>query len=290
MKMYSNILLLSKFYLIILFFAYTTAYSQNFSEQDLEIFNSKIKLANEKNLKDLPLNEIFVEIAKSFISTPYIAHTLEITEKEELVINLRGLDCTTFLETSLALSLCIKNDKTSFEDFQNFLTHIRYRGGLIKEYPSRLHYFSDWIFDNKKKQLINDVTKELDGIKIKFNVNYMSKNPHLYKHLTNNDNFVSEIKKYEKDISNRVYYYIPANNIASIEDKIQNGDIIALTSNQKGLDIRHVGIAIKKDNNKTYFLHAPQIGSFVQVTNEILSDYVKKNKKHSGIIVLRLNQ
>jgi len=276
--------------LFILFFTITTNFfSQVFSEKDLEIFNSKIQFAQERNLKKLPFNKIISEIGKSFISTPYEAHTLEISDEEELVINFRQLDCTTFLETTFALSLCVKNEKTSFEDFQYFLKQIRYREGLIKDYPSRLHYFSDWIYDNQRKQLIKDVTKELGGEQVKFNVNFMSKNPHLYKHLKNNPDFISMIKKQEKEISNRTYFYIPSDKIFTVENKIQDGDFIALTTNQKGLDIGHVGFAVKGDDNKTYFLHAPQVGSYVQITTDTLSDYVKKSKKHTGIIVLRLN-
>jgi len=273
-----------------LFFIITTnLFSQVFSEKDLGIFNSKIQFAQERNLKDLPFNKIISEIGKSFISTPYEAQTLEISDEEELVINFRQLDCTTFLETTFALSLCVKNEKTTFEDFQYFLKQIRYREGQIKDYPSRLHYFSDWIYDNQRKQLIKDVTKELGGEQVKFNVNFMSKNPHLYKHLKNNPDFIPMIQKQEKEISTRTYFYIPSDKISTVENKIQDGDFIALTTNQKGLDIGHVGFAVKGDDKKTYFLHAPQVGSYVQITTETLSDYIKNSKKHTGIIVLRPN-
>ncbi|HSL90565.1 MAG TPA: N-acetylmuramoyl-L-alanine amidase-like domain-containing protein, partial [Ignavibacteriaceae bacterium] len=78
--------------------------AQIFSEKDIEICNSKFELAVDKNLSEKPLNEIIVEIGKSFIGTEYVAHTLEQDGSEQLVINLKGLDCTTFLETSLALA------------------------------------------------------------------------------------------------------------------------------------------------------------------------------------------
>jgi hypothetical protein len=276
--------------LFILFLIITAnLFSQVFLEKDLEIFNSKIQFAQERNLKDLPFNKIISEIGKSFISTPYEAHTLEISDEEELIVNLRQLDCTTFLETTFALSLCVKNEKTTFEDFQFFIKQIRYREGLIKSYPSRLHYFSDWIYDNQRKNLIKDVTKELGGKQVKFNVNFMSKNPHLYKHLKNNPDFVQLIRQQEKEIAQREYHFIPENKILSIDDKIKEGDFIAITTNISGLDIGHVGIAVKGENGKTFFLHAPQVGSFVQITKETLADYIKKSKKHTGILVLRPN-
>lgn len=262
-------------------------FSQVFSEEDISIFNNKIEFAKNNNLKDLSLNEIIATIGKSFISTPYVAHSLEVTDKEELIINFKGLDCTTFLETTFALALCIKNNKTDFEDFISYLKKIRYREERIEDYTSRLHYFSDWIFHNQRKNLIEDVTKNLGGIQIIFDLNFMSTNPHLYKHLKNNPDYIPIISKQEKDISARKYFYIPANRISNISSQIKNGDLIALVTNQKGLDIGHVGIAVRKENGKIHFLHAPQVGSYVQITSEPLHEYVRKSKKHTGIIILR---
>ena len=129
------------------------------------------------------LTKLLVEIGKSFLETEYVAHTLEKEGDEQLVINLTGLDCTTFLETSLTFARCIKKGKTSFEDYQNELTFIRYRDGKIDKYPSRLHYFSDWIYNNQQKSIVKDITEEIGGKKIKFAVDFMSKNPKYYKQL-----------------------------------------------------------------------------------------------------------
>ncbi|MCX7611924.1 MAG: DUF1460 domain-containing protein [Ignavibacterium sp.] len=276
---------LIKFLIIIVISSKT--FSQIYTDEDISIFNSKIQLAEKNNLSQLPINQIISFIGKSFISTPYEAHTLEITDDEELIINLRTLDCTTFLETVFAISLCVKNQKTSFDDFKDYLRKIRYRDGLIKDYTSRLHYFSDWIFHNQRKNLIEDVTERLGGIKVSFKLNYMTSNHHLYKHLKNNQKFINIMKKIENEISNRNYFYLAADDIRKIEEKILEGDFIAFTTNQKGLDIGHVGIAVKGNDNRIYLLHAPEKGSYVQITDEPLQGYVKKVKKHTGIIVLR---
>ena len=262
--------------------------SQVFSEKDVEVCNSKFALAVDKSLSEKPISEVVVEIGKSFLKTEYVAHTLEKEGDEQLVINLTGLDCTTFLETSLAFARCIKKGKTSFEDYQNELTFIRYRDGKIDKYPSRLHYFSDWIFNNQQKGIVKDITEEIGGKKIKFDVNFMSENPKYYKQLQENPEFIAVISKQEKEINSRQYYYIPEDDIEKLESKIQSGDLIALTTSDKGLDIGHVGLAIKMDNGRIHFLHAPLAGSKVQITESPLSDYAKKIKKHTGIIVLRV--
>ena len=274
--------------LIIILFLSGNIYSQIFSEKDVEICNSKFTLAVDKSMSEKPINEVVIEIGKSFLKTEYIANTLEKEGNEQLVINLTGLDCTTFLETSLTFARCIKKDKTSFEDYQNELTFIRYRDGKLDKYPSRLHYFSDWIYNNQQKGIVKDITEEIGGKEIKFNLNFMSENPKYYKQLQENPEFIPVIRKQEKEINARQYYYIPEDDIEKIESKIQSGDLIALTTSDKGLDIGHVGIAIKMDSGRIHFLHAPLAGSKVQITETPLSDYAKKIKKHTGIIVLRV--
>ncbi len=271
-----------------LFLFSSNFYSQVFSEKDVKVCKSKFTLAVDKSLSERPINEVIIEIGKSFLKTEYVANTLEKEGDEQLVINLTGLDCTTFLETSLTFARCIKKGKTSFEDYQNELTFIRYRDGKIDKYPSRLHYFSDWIFNNQQKGIIKDITEEIGGKKIKFNVNFMSENPKYYKQLQENPEFIPVISKQEKEINSRQYYYIPEDDIEKIESKIQTGDLIALTTSDKGLDIGHVGLAIKMENGRIHFLHAPLAGSKVQITETPLSDYAKKIKKHTGIIVLRV--
>jgi len=262
--------------------------SQVFSEKDVEICNSKFTLAVDKSLNQKPINEVGAEIGKSFLNTEYVAHTLEKEGDEQLVINLTGLDCTTFLETSLTFARCIKKGKTSFQDYQNELTFIRYRDGKLDKYPSRLHYFSDWIYNNQQKGIVKDITEEIGGKPIRFKVNFMSENPKFYKQLQDNTAFIPIIKKQEAEINSRQYYYIPENDIEKVESKIQSGDLIALTTSDKGLDIGHVGIALKMDDGRIHFLHAPLVGSKVQITESPLSDYAKKIKKHTGIIVLRV--
>ena len=201
-----------------IFFYPSILLSQIFSEEDVEICNVKFQLAVEKNLAEKSIGDVIVEVGKSFIGTDYLSHGLEKDGDEQLVINLTGLDCTTFLENSLVFARCIKKGKTSFEDYQKELQFIRYRNGVIDEYPSRLHYFSDWIYDNVKKGIVDDVTEEIGGEKIKFNLNFMSTHPESYKQLNENPDLIPTIKKQEKEISCREYYFIPKENLKSKEE------------------------------------------------------------------------
>ena len=115
----------------------------------------------------------------------------------------------------------------------------------------------------------------------------MSKNPDKYKHLAETPAFIPIIAKQEEAINKREYYYIPKEKVSEIENKIQNGDLIAITTNLKGLDIGHVGIAVKESDGRIHFLHAPLAGAKVQISEKPLPEYLAAIKKHTGIIVLR---
>jgi len=263
------------------------SFSQVYNEKDVEVCKSKIQLAVKKELAQKPINEVMVEIGKSFLGTEYIASTLETAGAETLVVNLTGLDCTTFLENVLTFGRVVKKGKTDFNDYLKELEYIRYRDGKIENYTSRLHYFSDWIFENSKKGIVKNVTKEIGGEPIKFQTGFMSQNPDKYKMLKANPEFVPVMKAKEDEINARQYYYIPKDKVEQHEGKIQNGDLIAITTNLKGLDIGHVGVAVKMDDGRIHFMHAPLVGAKVQISDNPLPEYLAKIKKHTGIIVLR---
>ncbi|MDQ7817188.1 MAG: DUF1460 domain-containing protein [Melioribacteraceae bacterium] len=271
-----------------LFFFPSFLLSQSiYTQQDVEICKSKFELALSNNLSEKPINEIIIEIGKSFLGTDYVANTLEMGDKEQLVIHLTGLDCYTFLESSLVIARCIKAGRMNFEDYQSELTNIRYRDGVIKEYPSRLHYFSDWIYDMNKRGVGKDVTKQIGGVPYNKKINFMRTHVDSYRQLKENPMYVLEIASFEKKISKRKNYYIPQDKIEKVESKIESGDIIGITTNVEGLDIAHTGIAIRMDDGRIHFMHAPIVGHKVQITEKPLADYIKGIKKQTGIMVLR---
>ncbi len=276
-----------KIFLIFILSFFTSANCQIYTQADIDVCNSKFELAVKKDLSKLPINMVIAEIGKSFIGVDYEAGTLDKSEKETLTVNLTGLDCYTFLENTLVIARLIKSDSMTFENYLQELISIRYRCGELKEYPSRLHYFSDWIFEMDKRNIAKDITKDIGGKSYPNNVSFMSSNPKYYKQLENNPDFVNQMKKIEQNISSREYYYIPEDEISKYEKNISSGDIIGITTNIKGLDISHVGLAIRMDDDRIHLLHAPNKDKKVQISEVSLSDYIKHNSKQTGIIVVR---
>jgi len=280
--------MIPSFKILALTFLFTVGiFAQVYSDSDLTVIKSKFSYAVSANLESESVTDIVADIGKTFIGTEYLAHGIEKEGEEQLVINLSGLDCNTFVENALALARLIKMGKSSFKDYQDEMQKIRYRDGVISHYPSRLHYFTDWIYDNEKKGIVNDVTELLGGKPVHFHVNFMSTHPEGYLQLKEYPELIEEIKKQEVEIGKRNYFYIPKKRVGFIEKQIDNGDIIAFTSDIPGLDVNHVGIAVRMEDNRIHLLHAPNVGYKVQITKDPLSVYINKVKKDTGIIVLK---
>ncbi len=256
-----------------------------YTEQDSINFTYIMQYAQEQKMDTLPLNEIVAKIGSFFIGSDYHISPIEPEgDEENLVVHLTGFDCYTLVETSLASARMIKSGKRTFFEFIEELKKIRYRGGELNGYTSRLHYFSDWIFDNSARGIVEDITKKNGGSRFNKRIYFMGSNPDKYLHLENPENHKS-IKEIEKTINRRDYYFVPKEKLKFYEKKIPNGTIIGITTNINGLDISHTGIAIRKEDKKLYFLHAPSGGKKIQITQMPLAEYLKRNKTQTGVML-----
>jgi len=247
----------------------------------LSLKNHQSSLPNAK----LFLNDLFKKIAFNFLHVPYKSGTLKSGRKEKLIVNFCGFDCFTFLETVIALTRCALANDLSLKSFRRELQFIRYRTGIVDGYASRLHYFSDWLHDNKKKGIVKDISRQI-GAKSKSKViNFLTTHRDSYPALQD-ENVFQEIRKIEKKISRRKLYILPKAEFNGAEDKIKTGDIIAFASNTEGLDVAHVGFAFWQ-GKKLHLLHASGKAKGVVVSAKPLIGYLRQNKKFTGIIVAR---
>jgi len=211
-----------------------------------------------------------VAIGKTFKGIPYVAKTLEIGEAESLVINLQGLDCTTYVENVLAFSLLLRDEKSDFDSFTKALENIRYKNGKLEGYGSRLHYFSEWISNNEEKGLLKEITSEIGGIEIEKEINFMGTHRELYPFLKDDSNF-EKIIETEAALAKRTFCYLPQNQIEANEHLIQTGDIIALATSINGLDVTHTGIATREKDGRIHLLHASTGSMEVEVSKLMTS-------------------
>jgi hypothetical protein len=231
-------------------------------------------------------------IARQFMDVPYVAHTLEVNDCEQLVVNTRQLDCTTLVETVAALKLCIAKDQRTWKDYLDALRSLRYRQGRLDGYPSRLHYFTDWIQDKVKMQLVDDIQQPNPPFSAvqTVSVNYMSEHPEAYKALKANPQLVPLIRKQEQALTGLKVRYIPKTTVRNtrlLRNTIHDGDIIAITCNKKGLDIAHLGFAVwRKDG--LHLLNASSLHKKVVEEPMTLYRYLQKHSTFTGIRIIRI--
>ena len=233
-----------------------------------------------------------VYFGEQFLGVPYVASTLEVGDKERLVVNTQGLDCTTFVETVVALTMCDKQNKRTFKDYCNNLKKIRYWNGEKKGYASRLHYFAFWIKDNEDKGIVSEVLTPSTPYTRQQTlcVNYMTQNPDKYKHLKNNPKNISAVKYYEDQFEGMKVRYIPKEYFNLPRKKlsfVKDGDIIGLVTKKKGLDTTHLGIAVWK-NGKLHLLNASYLRKKVVLEKQTLYRYSQGQKSQIGMRLARV--
>jgi len=258
----------------------------NRQAQNRRIFKKLIRFLDQKKTSAKFPDQLMLEIGKFFLGTPYVAGTLETKRAEHLVVNLREHDCVTFVENVVALVWYIKSREKSFEAFQRLLQKIRYRQGRLQDYSSRLHYFSDWIHDNQKKDIVRDVTAEIGGRPLRKAMTFMTTHPDLYPSLKNAAN-LRRMKSVERTISTRSLFFIPKKALRRLEDRIRDGDLIGITTNTEGLDVQHMGLAARV-KNRIHLLHASSVEGKVVLSKKTLYRYLMESRARSGIIVARV--
>lgn len=233
--------------------------------------------------------------ARQLIGTPYVGQTLEVNKKEQLVVNLRQLDCTTFVETAIALALTHRQGSLRFEDYRRNLTRIRYRDGHLNGYPSRNHYFTQWIASNERQGIVSErkLPAAISRTQV-IDIHYMSRNPHLYPMLRGDSLAQVEIRKYEKEYEGRQVRYVPLVQLdqspSSDLGVIQDGDILAIVTRKDGLDTSHIGFALWGKDNRLHLLNASQIHKKVVLEPMTLFQYMKKHPSQLGVRVIEVKE
>lgn len=227
---------------------------------------------------------------------PYVAATLEVNKEEDLVVNLRQLDCTTLVENVVALTLAVRDDRPSFAAFCRELERIRYAGGVRDGYSSRNHYFSEWIDSNEKMGIVKEVKGKVGKNCFPFtaeqllDLHYMSAHPEKYPMLEGKPDEIGRIRHNEKRVSGKAVRYIPAGLLDKGKDVLSDvcdGDILAIVTKKKGLDTSHLGFAVWQDG-RLHLLNASSIHKKVVLEPMTLSQYMKKHPSQAGVRVVRM--
>lgn len=254
--------------------------------EDREICETLLRSAWERGDRTRPLSDLVVETGQYFLGAPYEPDTLEGEGPEELVVNLRAFDCVTFVENVVVLAGLIGAGKTGFADYLAALERIRYRRGRCDGYPSRLHYFADWLYDNGRKGLVRDITREIGGIPFRKALHSLTDRREDHPGLKDPAAF-RRLRSIEGTCSLRTHSYIPKADIAGKEEKIACGDIIAITTDETGIDVTHTGLAVRL-GTELRLLHASSAEEKIVLAEAPLKSYLAARRSRTGIIIGRM--
>jgi hypothetical protein len=243
----------------------------------------------------MPLGRTAAAVGEAALGTPYRPGTLEEylkaggnpLETEPLTVSLDHFDCVTLVESCIAIGRMARDPEApTWRDLGLEIQMVRYRAGRRKGYSSRLHYFSEWIADNARRGLLQDLGRQLGGQPDRRPLRFMSGHRASYPALAN-DAAYEEIREMERSLDGRPRWVIPTARIAQVSDGIQTGDILAFATSIEGLDVSHSAMAFRDEAGVLRVLHAPLSGGVVEITRTTLPEYVRNIRRATGILVAR---
>lgn len=260
----------------------TTTATVQFPQADQNQLTQLLQQAPQ--LQQQPWPQLLQTLAAKFEGATYKGGLLDQSPTEELVLSLSQFDCVLFVETVLAIARTLTVEEPSPQVFSNAVQAQRYRQGQLQGYCSRLHYFSDWIADNQRRGLVENITPALGGIPFNKSLNFMSQHRQSYPQLKAQANWQC-IQAVETRLQSLPLHYIPQAQMRTIESSLQPGDIIAVATAVPGLDVTHTGLVYQTPNQAKGLIHASPGGS-VRIAPD-LATYVANVDQSIGIIVAR---
>lgn len=266
--------------------AATTVKMRFHCDGDTTLINELLMKGYKSGIHDA--NGLIEFYARQLLGTPYVAHTLE-ADEEILTINIHELDCLTFIETLYALTRATLNQRYSWRDYAANIENVRYRGGTMGDYSSRIHYISEWIIDNHMRGNLVEVTPDLPHADyLVKNIDYMTKNPGQYRQLKNDSAMVEKIRRYELRQHRFPYLKRSWLNNKDVKAALHSGDFISLVTKIDGLDVSHNGIVIVDEKGDPYLLDASMSGGKVLLESKPLFKYLERSKNNIGVRIFRM--
>jgi len=257
-------------------------------------FNRLVAKAKAGNWKASPVGERTAAVGQALVGTRYKHFTLEIDNRiESPSVNFQGMDCWTFFEIALSFARMLNEPESNWtpERLLHYIEMDRYRGGeCTGEYLSRLHYLEDWLYDNNRRGLVEDLTRELGGRSVPHSAREMTAGWRHYRYLAANRSLLGPLARMEANVSSRPLYEIPKDRVAGIESKLRSGDIIGIISRDRGglRSTAHVGLALRTSDGVLHFMHASSPSNYGRVVvDSQLSKYLSRYRSDSGILVAR---
>src|SRR5438552_9314800 len=275
-------------------FAYESRLPLSTAFKGQDQFNRLVAKAKAENWKALPIGERTAAVGQALVGTRNKHFPLEIGNRvESLSVNFNRMDCWTFFEIALGFARMLNEPESNWtpERMLYYVEQDRYRGGQCTgEYLSRLQYLEDWLYDNSRRGLIENLTGDLGGRSVLHSAREMSTGWRHYRYLAANRSLLGPLARMEANVSSRPLYQIPKSQVKAIEPKLRSGDVIGVISRERnGLySTAHVGLALRTSDGVLHFMHASSPSNYGRVVvDDELSKYLYRYHSDSGILVAR---
>ncbi len=229
--------------------------------------------------------EFLGRVARTRVGTPY-GHSRESGLGETFRAELRRFECVSFIESSLGVARCAWRKQPTKDCFVWEVLGLRYRSGIMSDYSSRLHYFVDWLEDNRGRWRFRDVTEELGGTPVRRSFFYLTRRAAIIPALSS-PSARRAMADVEARLSAQSHAVVGRNRIRQAVPSLQDGDIVAIIGNKPGRLATHAGFISIDERGIAHLLHASSYHDRVAVTREDLADYVLRRSERRGVIVAR---
>ncbi|MDX2194518.1 MAG: DUF1460 domain-containing protein [Gemmatimonadales bacterium] len=264
---------------------------------DWRIVEATVRRAAAARVDTLSPGRALATVGRMLVGTPYAPGTLEGRGPERLVVNLRVLDCVTFVDNALALTRFARRDGVAAladpaaarARYEKYLRALRYREGRLDGYASRLHYYSDFLAEQERAGHLRVLGDELGAMLDRRPIDFLTRNAATIPALADPATRVRVAAAERALTDGPGRRWIPKGWLPFVERRLEDGDILAMVSNVPGLDVVHVGIAVREADGRVYLLNAPLVGQSVHVSELPLDQHLRARGSQAGVIVARLD-
>lgn len=274
------------------------ALAELLDRRNTDRLSNLLTTANQQQWQTKSSPQLIQQVAKSFLGARYQGGLLDRSTEEKLVLSLQEFDCILFVETVLGIVQIIKDQKfagvtfptldntqkTAPDRFAQHIQNLRYRNGYIS-YCDRLHYFTDWVYENQRRGILRDITASLGGIPDTAPLNFMTQNRQSYPQIRTNNRQLECINQRELFLAKVPRFYVPIERLPSIYQQLRSGDIIGIATKVKGLDVTHTGF-VYISGSQIGFIHASPSGQVVIAPD--LAIYTRRVPESKGIVIVRV--
>ncbi len=267
----------------ILLLALLAAPPQNFASMSTEEIDAFLQGLHKK---ESDRRRRLLEVSRMFLEVPYGVSPLGEgpghLPDEDPPIRFDAADCTTFLETCMAMSRA-----SSLKEAIEVLRRVRYIDGRV-DYRRRKHFMmAQWIPLNQQAGFITDITRKVGGDAVSFASKRLD--AEVWKQRRKED-YWPQLKP--EDIPEGVFRLpiIPIDRALEFASRIPAGTILNVVRvDYRSMPVRvtHQGLVVVRGGRR-YLRHAARAG-YCRVVDELLDTFLRRNQAYQKWPVAGVN-